>query len=408
MKIIKAEASGQGPIVENKWELIQALIPVGLKAVEAELMAEVEELAGKAHSRKEGKLRRWGFNPGSVFLGDSKVKIQVPRVRNVESNEEWALESYRQLQKPKKIEDNIFKRVLKGLSQRDYESVAEHTPEVFGLSKSSVSRKFVKTSAKRLKEFFERRFDREDFVAIFIDGKALLDTMMVVALGIRSDGSKCILGFVEAATEHHKPIKDFLLSLQERGLRIDHETLFIIDGSKGLRKAIEEIFGDKAFFQRCQWHKAENIVSYLPEKLRDSFRKKIRAAYQKQQYVTAKRSLLAIEKELKWHNESACASLREGLEETLTLHRLNLFAKLGCSLRTTNPIENVNRLLERRIGKVNYWKNSNQRQRWVACACLDAEPRLRKIKGHHFLVELRSKMREINRNKELNVLSSVA
>ena len=411
MKVIKGHEAEQwkaGNSINSKWELIQQLIPIGLKAVESELKAEVMNLLGASHSRKEHSFRRWGSNPGSVYLGDAKVRVRVPRVRDVNANEEWALESYRQLQKPRVMEGIVLQRVLKGISNRDYESVALQAPEVFGVKRSSVSKKFIKASAKKLKAFFERRFDGEDFVAIFIDGKSLLDTMMVVALGIRLDGSKCVLGFAETATEHHKPIMDFLRSLADRGLKIEHETLFIIDGSKGLKKGVEEIFGDKAFIQRCQWHKAENVVSHLPEKYRDSFRNKIRAAYQKQQYVTAKRALLTIEREVVWHNKSAAHSMLEGLEETLTLHRLNMFAKLGTSLRTTNPIENVNRLIENVIGKVCHWKNSDQRQRWLASACLELEPRLRKIKGHQFLGELRSKMRTITRGKEINVLAGAA
>lgn len=394
--------------INSKWELIQQLIPLGLKAVEEELQAEVKALVGNRHSRKEHNLRSWGSNPGSVYLADAKVKVRVPRVRDVDAGEEWPLESYRQLQKPRLMEEMVLNRVLKGISQRDYESVALQAPEVFGVKKSSISKKFIKASGKVLKKFFERRFDGEDFVAIFIDGKSFLDTMMVVALGVRRDGSKCVLGFTETSTEHHKPIMDFLRSLAARGLKIEHETLFIIDGSKGLKKGIEEIFGDKAFFQRCQWHKRENVVSHLPEKDRDRFRKKMQAAYDKQQYVTAKRSLLAIEKELKWINQSAANSLLEGLEETLTLHRLNMFPKLGTSLKTTNPIENVNRLIENRVGKVCRWKNSNQRQRWMACAAFELEPRLRKIRGHLFLGELRSKMRAITNNKDLDVLACVA
>lgn len=411
MKVIKGKAAEQLKIAQKlntKWELIQQLIPIGLQAVEEELQREVRSMVGESHSRKDHALRRWGSNEGSIYLADSKVKVRVPRVRDVESNEEMALESYRQLQKPRVMEEMVFNRVLKGISQRDYESVALQAPEVFGVKKSAISKKFIRVSGKKLKQFFERRFEGEDFVAIFIDGKSLLDTMMIVALGIRLDGSKCVLGFVEASTEHHKPIMEFLRSLQARGLKIEHETLFIIDGSKGLRKGIEEIFGDKAFYQRCQWHKRENVVSHLPEKYRDSFRKKMQSAYEKQNYVTAKRSLLLIERELKWINESAVRSLQEGLEETLTLHRLNMFAKLGTSLKTTNAIENVNRLIENVIGKVCVWKNSNQRQRWVASAALELQPRLRKIRGHQFLGELRSRMRQITRGKETHVLAGAA
>jgi transposase-like protein len=411
MKVNKGKAVEQLKIIgkmNTKWELIQQLIPIGLQAVEEELQAEVRAMVGASHSRKDHSLRRWGANEGSVYLGDAKVRVRVPRVRDVENNEEMALESYRQLQKPRVMEEMVFNRVLKGISQRDYESVALQAPEVFGVKKSAISKKFVRASSKKLKEFFERRFDGEDFVAIFIDGKSLLDTMMIVALGVRLDGTKCVLGFVEAGTEHHKAVMAFLRSLQERGLKLEHETLFIIDGSKGLRKGIEEVFGDKAFFQRCQWHKRENVVSHLPEKYRDRFRKKMQSAYEKQNYVTAKRSLLVIERELKWINESAVRSLQEGLEETLTLHRLNLFPKLGTSLKTTNAIENVNRMLENIIGQVCRWKSSNQRQRWVASASMELQPRLRKIKGHQFLGELRSKMRQITRNQDINVLSGAA
>jgi hypothetical protein len=176
----KAEQWKKEQALSTRWELIQQLIPLGLQAVEDSLQEEVRQLVGRAYSRKEHSLRRWGSNDGSVYLGDAKVRVRVPRVRDVESREEVALESYRQLQKPRVMENIVFERVLKGVSTRDYESVALQAPEVFGIKKTSISKKFIKVSAKKLKLFFERRFEHEDFVAIFVDGKSLLDTMMVV------------------------------------------------------------------------------------------------------------------------------------------------------------------------------------------------------------------------------------
>ena len=158
MKVIKGKKAEQWKNqqgLNSKWELIQQLIPLGLKAVEEELQAEVKSIVGETYSRKKHSYRRWGSNDGSVYLADAKVRVKVPRIRDVETKEEMALESYRQLQKPRVMEEMVFNRVLKGISQRDYESVALRAPEVFGVKKSAISKKFIKASAKKLKSFFE-------------------------------------------------------------------------------------------------------------------------------------------------------------------------------------------------------------------------------------------------------------
>jgi transposase-like protein len=376
---------------ESRMMMIQQLIPLGLRAVEMELQQEITNLVGARYSRG-GEVKRWGANPGSVFLGDQKVETQVPRVRNLRTKTEVQLKAYERLQSPQTIDDMALARVINGMSQRDYAKAAVSVPETFGIKKTSVCRRFIRASGKKLKELFERDLSQHDIVAIFIDGKWFAENEIVIALGVTITGDKILLGFVETGTENHKVCKQFLLSLRDRGLNLDREILFVVDGGKGLHKGIREVMGDKAIIQRCQWHKRENVVSYLDKENQDSFRRKLQAAYELPSYDKATARLEAIKRELRLINQSAVASLEEGLEETLTLHRLGMFTKLGTSFKTTNCIENVNKRLATKTDRVDRWQNSNQRQRWVASAMLEIEPGLRKVKGHENLTELRTVM----------------
>jgi len=226
-------------------------------------------------------------------------------------------------------------------------------------------------------------------VALILDGKSFGTDEMVIALGVTIEGRKIPLGFVQTGTENERVGRQLLDQLLERGLRVNGGLLCVIDGSRGLRKAVYEVFGRKALIQRCQWHKRENVVSYLPKSMQDSMRRKLQVAYQEPTYERAKEKLLKIRKELQLVNQSAVNSLEEGLEETLTLHRLGLFQEIGISFKTTNCIESLMALVGQKTDKVDYWKNSDQKQRWLAAALLDIEPRLRKVKGCRFLPQLR-------------------
>ena len=377
---------------EARWTMIQTLIPLGLKAVEAELQAEVNKVAGPRYGRG-GDCQRWGSNEGSVFLGDQKVKIQVPRIRDSRAKQEVVLQSYQGLQNPQLIDEVVLKRVMRGMSQGNYEQAAIGVPETFGIKKTSVCRRFMRASAKKLREFTERDLSGYDVVAIFIDGKWFADNEIVVALGVTMAGEKVLLGFVETSTENHVVCRQFLNGLRDRGLNLEKEILFILDGGKGLYKGVKEVMGDKAVIQRCQWHKRENVMKYLDKTKQAEYRRRLQSAYEQPTYEKAKKRLEAIKRELKILNGSAGASLEEGLEETLTLHRLGLFQKLGESFKTTNCIENVNKSLATHTDRVNRWHNSDQRQRWIATALLKIEPRLRKVKGHKHLNELRVAMK---------------
>lgn len=371
--------------------LIQALIPLGLQAFAEVMQAEIAQLAGTRYSRTGGQpdLVRWGRQRGSIYLTDQKVPVRVQRVRDRRQGQEISLQSYQQLQTPRHADAGLFRRVLAGLSCRDYRASAEAVPEAFGLSASSVSRRFIRASAKQLQALQERRLEDADLVALVLDGKTFASDRMVIALGITLTGEKVILGFVQTATENEKVCSAFLRELVERGLRVEHGLLVVLDGAKGLRKAVSIVFGAQAAVQRCQWHKRENVVAYLPKGQQPTWRRKLQAAYERPTYAEAKAALLRCRPELGLLNESAVRSLDEGLEETLTLHRLGLFRDLGISLKTTNCLESLNSLVEQRVARVDRWRTSDQKQRWLAAALLDIEPRLRRIKGFRALPLLR-------------------
>jgi transposase-like protein len=291
------------------------------------------------------------------------------------------------------LDESLFRRVLYGISCRDYEAAAEAIPGAIGISSSTVSRTFVEASGKKLREFQERDLSAQDVIAIFVDGKSFADDQMVLALGVTMSGQKLALGFVQTDTENSRVLTEFFRSLLERGLEISQGLLVVIDGSKGLRSAVREAFRKRALVQRCQWHKRENIISYLPKGEQSYWRKRLQKAYQQATYKDAKAQLLKIHAELEEINQSAASSLAEGLEETLTLHRLGVFPILGRSFKTTNCIESLNSMAERHCAKVSCWKNSSQKHRWFASVILDAEPRFRKVMGYRHLSKMREALR---------------
>lgn len=382
--------------VDAKVALIQELIPLGLLHVADSLQQELELLTGPRYARTGGTpgLVRYGSQPGSVYLADQKLGIQVPRVRDQRHNREVPLRTYQRLQEPRRADDGVLRRILAGLSCRDYASCAEAVPEAFGVSASTVSRRYVQASSKKLRELRERALAGYDLVAILLDGKTFADDTMVVALGVTLKGEKVVLGFVQTGTENAKVCTEFLRQLVERGLRYEDGVLVVIDGGKGLHAAVHTVFGEAAAVQRCQWHKRENVVAYVPTSQQARWRTKLQAAYAQPTYEKAKAALLRVRQELQLLNASAVKSLEEGLEETLTLHRLGVFTELGISFKTTNCLESINAAIEQRVAKVDYWKNSDQKQRWLATALLDIEPRIRRVKGYRHLPALRRALQQ--------------
>lgn len=379
--------------IDSRALVIQTLLPLGLEYAKNWLDEEVAELTGGKYDRNRANdNRRWGRQPGSIFLGESKVRINVPRVRNLAEKAEVPLSKYQALQKQQIMDEAALRKVLAGISCRDYKKTVAAVPGTFGMSGTAISRRYIRTSRQKLRALLERRLDDCDIVSVFIDGKRFGDDGIVVALGVTITGIKMVLGIVQTASENHTVCADFLKDLIRRGLNPDKELLFVVDGSKGFAKAVKLVFGNRAFIQRCQWHKRENVVKYLPEKQRPHYRRKLQQAYSCTEYQEARSALLTIYRELNTINLSAAKSLAEGLDETLTLHRLGLFAKLGTSLKTTNCIESVLSMAGRITRRVSRWRNSSQKQRWVATALLETEPRLRKLKGCLYLPQLRAAM----------------
>jgi transposase-like protein len=383
----------EGLELNAKVEAIRSLIPLGLMHVQMVLEEEVEALAGPRYAREDGaKGMRHGSNPGTVRLDGQRVPIQVPRVRSRRG--EIPLRSYQGLHGSGEVNDELLRRVLYGISCRNYEAAARAIPGAIGLSSSSVSRAFIEASAAKLKEFQERDLSGERYLALFLDGKSFADATLVIALGVTREGTKRFLGFVETDTENEKVLTPFLRSLVERDLDLSQGLLVVIDGGKGLRSAVRQVFKRSAV-QRCMWHKRENVVSYLPKSEQASWRRRLQRAYDRPTYTEAKEALTKLQRELEGRNQSAAASLAEGLEETLTLHRLGVYELLGASFKTTNCLESTNALVEERCAKVDAWKTSNQRHRWLATALLDIEPRLRRVKGHRHLPKLEAALRRV-------------
>jgi putative transposase len=283
---VAPETAGQMEDLDARIEAIQLLIPLGLRAVTEELQQAVEELAGRRYARKESDqpLRRWGSQRGSVYLADQKLPVNVPRVRNVDSDTDVTLAAYQALQRPRNMDEGLLTRILKGIATRNYEACAETVPESFGLSSSSVSRRYIKATARKLAEFQERSLEEYDLVALLLDGKSFADEQIIIALGVTLDGRKIPLGFVQAASENERVCRRFLADLVDRGLQYEDGLLVVIDGAKGLYKAVMSALKGHACVQRCQYHNRKNVVSYLPKNEQARVRRKMEVAYGKPTY----------------------------------------------------------------------------------------------------------------------------
>ncbi len=378
--------------IEIQMELFSHMTEISKLIANQFFQDEVHQKAGSRYervSREEQKYSRWGSNPGSIKIGNERVKMQIPRLYNTETNKTEGLENYKKLREIETPADELVRKIIFGLSEKNYGEVAKTTLGSFGLSQSTISRQFIEESKKTLEEFENRDLGKYDFIGLVIDGKYLQREQVVIALGITIDGIKIPLGFIHTTTEDNISIKGLLKDLIRRNFTFTEGIFTITDGSTGLIKAVKETFGKYALSQRCVWHKRENVVSYLPKDMQKHYRGKLQRAYNEPEYEVAKRKLYEIRIELETINRSAANSLDEGLEETLTLHRLGLVEQLGKSLMTSNTIESLNSQISKYAGKVTRWSSSNMRGRWIAASLVQIEKRLNRIIGHEKLDLLR-------------------
>ena len=262
----------------------------------------------------------------------------------------------------------------------------------YGIRKSSVSRHFVRATAEQLRQLCERRLEELKLVTLLIDGIEFAGQVMVVALGVDEDGAKHVLGLWQGATENAVVVKELLEDLVERGLDPQRRYLFVLDGSKALRAGVERVFGEQAEVQRCQFHKVENVVAHLPEGCRADWRRRLRNAYAMTEYAAAKAALEKLWRQLCEINPSAARSLEEGMEETLTVHRLGVGSLLRRTLATTNAIESCLSTVRHVARNVKRWQGGDHIARWTAAGLLEAEKKFRRVKGYRELAALAKKL----------------
>jgi transposase-like protein len=352
------------------------------------LEQEVTQLCGSRYERPESRqFTRYGRQPGVITLAGQKVPIRRPRVREV-GGKEAALERYALLQRPEAMPEACLKRMVRGVSCRDYEGVIERACEGFGVQKSSVSRGFVRASAKSLEELAARTFKGVRFAALFLDGVDFADEMLVVALGMTEKGEKVVLGLRQGATENAEVVTSLLEELRERGLDTSRPTLFVIDGAKALAAAVKRAWGRNGVIQRCQVHKKRNVKAHLSEEYHDDLDERLGAAYAESDDAAALAQLKATAKWLDRINPDAAASLREGMEETLTVQRLGVPQLLRKTLSSTNPIESMFDLVRKVTHRVTRWREGDMRRRWCAAGLLRAEQRMHCVKGYRQIPQL--------------------
>ena len=385
-------------------ELPERYEAMAMQAIEA----EVTQLCGKRGTVNKNGYQRWGTNPGSIVYGTGRIQISVPRVRDTNTGKEVPLKTYQLLHQrdPKQIE-KLTALLLSGVSQRDYKDVAGEFTDCVGLSQSSVARMFETTTTQALEEFESSRLDQEKYVALLIDGKCLKGVQMILALGVTRTGKKQVLGYIESTTENSDKATALLENLVHRGFSYAGGILVIIDGSKGLRKAVQHVFGDQAVIQRCQWHKRENVVQHTKQKGEAERAKgRLQDAYDQPDYERTRKALVAIHDDLQPGQPRAAASLREGLHETLTVLRLPLHETLRRSFKTSNLIENLNSVISHRTRNVKRWRSTNQRHRWFAAIFKHYESRLSRILEPVHLRAMEAALtREVERRRQSTVFA---
>jgi putative transposase len=380
-----------------KVEIRSLAVSAGTVMIEAIMNSESDQLAGKRYSRKTD-IDRWGTESGYVLLGGQKVRVRRPRLRT-KDKQEVSLTSYEQFQNEGQRTESVFNRLVAGVSSRNYAKTVEEFGNGYGISKSVISRKVVEATAEKLKELSERDLSKLDVCVLVLDGIHVDETVQIVALGVETSGKKQILGMRQGATENSIVCKELLEDIQTRGLQTDGPMLVLLDGAKALRSAVEETFGDRAIVQGCQLHKRRNVLKYLPKRYHAEYDRKISTAYGMRLHDDARKELDSIIRELDRLNESAANSLREGLEETLTVHQLKLPDVLRKHFFSTNLIESAFSQGVSVMQNVKRWRNSSQIQRYTATALLEAEKKFRKITGFKSMSVLVSALEEEYRRR---------
>ena len=367
----------------------------GLLMMKALIDEEVEQLAGKRYRHQhDRKVIRWGNDEGHVIFAGRKVAMDKPRVRSKDGSQEISLSRWNAFAHPYRMQQAVSERILRRVSSRDYAGVLDDLCDGYGIDKSSVSRQWKAASASKLRQVLDRPLDDLKLCVILIDGKQFHDFTLITALGIDIGGSKHLLGLWPGATENSEVCGQLLEELIERGLSTQQRYLFILDGSKALKKAVKARFGQQVLIQRCCLHKERNIQKYLPKKYHKLLAMKLRLAWGMTDYEEAKKQLYKVHDWLASVNQAAARSLEEGFEETLTVNRLGLPEQLRRLFSSTNIIESCFSLADDLCRNVKHWRDANMAWRWAGTVLLEAEKRFHHIKGYRDLPLLLEKLKE--------------
>lgn len=376
--------------------LLALALRLGLQTLQEMLIAEVDALVGpKGQHNPSRTAVRHGLEDGYVYLGERKVPVSHPRVRTT-GGDEVPLATYQAFQDPAMASQAVMERMLFGLAGRQQIHADPALNVALGANppgKSTISRRFIRATRQALDTFLTRRLDDRTWVVLMIDGIHVGGHVAVAALGIDADGGKQILGLAEGATENSAVVTSLVTDLVERGFAIPHGALAVIDGAKALAKALRDVFGAAITIQRCIVHKQRNVLDHIADSDQARIRQRLRKAYQEPTAAAALAALQALATDLEHPYPQAAKSLREGLDETITVQRLQLPGGLRQSLATTNALESVNSQFRTHAKNVKRWANGDQVLRWLAAASLFIEDHLHRLSGYRDLPILQAALR---------------
>ena len=395
-------------LVDTRTELFELAMRSGLRVFTTMLEEDRTAICGPRYAHEPDRpASRAGTAPSEVVLGGRKVAIQRPRVRTADG--EVPLPTFQTMAETDPLDRRVVEQMLVGVATRQYaRSLESLGPDVEsrGTSKSAVSRRFVAKTRAQLETWQAAPLDGLDLVGLLLDGVHVGEHCLIVALGVAADGGKHALGIWEGSTENAAVCRSLLSNLQSRGLRTDRSLLVILDGSQALRKAVRETFGDAALVQRCQIHKLRNVLDHLPERQRPWVKAILQRAYRSADVTTAQRLLHDLARRLEGDHPSAANSVREGLEETLTLLALGLSDALRRSLSTTNAVESLISRTRHVKRNVKRWRGGQMVLRWVAAGVLEAVKGFRRLRGHKEMPKLVTALRA--RDQQLGLVEKDA
>ncbi len=370
-------------LIENASQVVETVIhEIGQQTLEQILRLSAEQVAGpRTPGKTSGDIRHHGSQPGRLQLTDRQLQVKRPRLRHRTAGE-VKIPAYEMLRRDRGLGQHMLGALLRGVSTREYQEVLPQMAATVGVSRSAISRKAIDASVEQLQQLQERRWENVEILVIYIDGQRFAEHHILSAVGVDREGKKHILGIELGATENAASVKRLLIRLRDHGFPTDRKYLFVIDGAKALRAAIEELFGGEQPVQRCRNHKMRNVLDELPKEQKGQAMNLMRAAWKVKTSEEGEKRLEQLARFLERDHESAARSLREGIKEMFTLQRLQIPESLHKCLATTNVIESPQSGVERRTHNVTRWRDADMVERWVASAWLLTERHFRRIDGH--------------------------